>query len=221
MAANRIFSEYKNAFILLTDDKELDEVKTFMEFGKNNQSEDLVFSISTVSSGFGQRLAEYIGVKTGPAVRFLTFKEKTLEKYIVNDLTSQGLSQALQDFKDNKLKPHLKSAPVPETNDEPIKIVVGSNFEEMVFGDNYVLLIASAPWCGHCKKLEIVLKDLAEKLSKETDIVIASMDAVDNEHPSMPVTGFPTLRLFKPNEQTGILYEGDRSLKDLLKFLET
>ena len=47
------------------------------------------------------------------------------------------------------------------------------------------------------------------------------MDATENEHPSMPVSGFPTLRLFKPNSTTGVNYEGDRSLKDLVKFMET
>lgn len=46
------------------------------------------------------------------------------------------------------------------------------------------------------------------------------MDATENEHPLMPVTGFPTLKLFKPNSRTPVNYEGDRSLKDMVKFLE-
>lgn len=52
-SANRIFGQQKTALILLTDDKDSEEVKTFNEFAKNNQGEDLVFSLSTVSSGFG------------------------------------------------------------------------------------------------------------------------------------------------------------------------
>lgn len=144
-----------------------------------------------------------------------------MEKYVVPDLTTEGLTQSLQDFKDNKLEAHLKSAPVPETNDEPVKVVVGDNFEEMVFNDKYVLLEAYAPWCGHCKKLTPIYEELAQKLSNEADIVIAKMDATENEHPAMPVSGFPTLRLFKPNSKTGVNYEGDRSLKDLVKFMET
>ena len=58
--------------------------------------------------------------------------------------------------------------------------------------DKYVLLEAYAPWCGHCKKLE--------------PVVIAKMDATENEHPLMPVTGFPTLRLFKPGNKTPVDY---------------
>lgn len=87
--------------------------------------------------------------------------------------------------------------------------------------DKFVLLEAYAPWCGHCKKLEPIYTDLAEKLAAETDIVIAKMDATENEHNLMPVQGFPTLRLFKPGSKTPVDYSGDRSLKDLVKFLET
>jgi hypothetical protein len=37
----------------------------------------------------------------------------------------------------------------------------------------------------------------------------------------MPVTGFPTIRLFKPNDTNPVDYSGDWSLADLLNFLET
>lgn len=128
----------------------------------------------------------------------------------------------MEGFKNGTLDAHFKSAPVPETNDEPVKVVVGDSFEDLVLTeDKFVLLEAYAPWCGHCKKLEPIYKELAEKLADQTNIVIAKMDATENEHPLMPVSGFPTLRLFKPNSKTPVDYNGDRSLKDLVKFLET
>lgn len=83
------------ALIMMSDDKDSEEVKTFMEFAKNNQGEDLVYSLSAVTSGFGQRLAEYIGVKEGPTARFITFKNQNLEKFVVSDLTTEGLTKAL------------------------------------------------------------------------------------------------------------------------------
>ena len=46
------------------------------------------------------------------------------------------------------------------------------------------------------------------------------MDATENEHPLMPVSGFPTLRLFKPGSKTPVDYNNERSLKELVKFLE-
>lgn len=166
-------------------------------------------------------MAEYIGVKTGPTARIISFKNKNLDKFIVDNLTTEGLKQAVSDFKSGKLQAHYKSAAIPEKNDEPVKVVVGDNFDELVLNDKYVLLEAYAPWCGHCKKLTPIYEELAQKLAGETDIVIAKMDATENEHPAMPVTGFPTLKLFKPNSKVGVNYDGDRSLKDLVKFLET
>lgn len=77
---------------MLTDDKNDDSVKTFREFAKNNQNEDFIYSISAVTSGFGQRLAEYIGVKEGPAARIISFKNKNLNKYIVSDLSTEGIT---------------------------------------------------------------------------------------------------------------------------------
>lgn len=71
------------------------------------------------------------------------------------------MKKALEDFKSGTLEAHYKSAPVPETNDEPVKVVVGDNFEELVLNDKYVLLEAYAPWCGHCKKLAPIFDDLA------------------------------------------------------------
>lgn len=219
-AANRIFGKQQNALILLTDDEDSQDITTFREFAKENTGEDLVFSLSKVTSGFGQRLAEYIGVKTGPTARFVSFTGRNLNKFVVEDLTTEGLTQALADFKAGKLTAHYKSAAKPETNDEPVKVIVGDTFEELVLNDKYVLLEAYAPWCGHCKKLAPIYEDLAKKLENEADIVIAKMDATENEHPLMPVTGFPTLKLFKPNSETPVDYSGDRSLKDLVQFLE-
>lgn len=166
-------------------------------------------------------MAEYIGVKEGPTARLISFKDKNLVKYVVDDLSESGLTEALKKFKDGSLTPHFKSAPVPSSNDEPVKVVVGDSFEDMVLNDKYVLLEAYAPWCGHCKKLTPIYDELAQKLQTEEDIVIAKMDATENEHSLMPVTGFPTLRLFKPNSRTPVDYSGDRSLKDLVKFMET
>ena len=46
------------------------------------------------------------------------------------------------------------------------------------------------------------------------------MDATENEHPLMPVSGFPTIRLFKPRSKTPVDYNNERSLEELTKFLE-
>jgi thiol-disulfide isomerase/thioredoxin len=59
----------------------------------------------------------------------------------------------------------MKSEEVPATNDEPVKILVGKNFKELVLdNDKDVLVEFYAPWCGHCKQLAPIYETLAKKL---------------------------------------------------------
>lgn len=44
------------------------------------------------------------------------------------DLSNWGLF-----LQDGKVPPYRKSEPIPEVNDEPVKVVVADTFQEMVF----------------------------------------------------------------------------------------
>jgi len=55
------------------DNFDSETAKTFKNWARENQASGLVYSISKVTEGFGQRLAEFIGVKEFPTVRFIRF----------------------------------------------------------------------------------------------------------------------------------------------------
>jgi hypothetical protein len=42
-----------------------------------------------------------------------------------------NLKEFFSDYVENKLKPHIKSEPIPENN-EPVKVVVGESFNDIV-----------------------------------------------------------------------------------------
>lgn len=96
-AANRIFGEQKETIFYFDDDLNSDSARVFRDFAKENISNanGLVFCVSKVSEGFGQRLSEYVGVKSGPTARIVKFNNGNLDKFIVSDLTQEGLTQAL------------------------------------------------------------------------------------------------------------------------------
>ncbi|CAM4968513.1 unnamed protein product [Rotaria socialis] len=116
---------------------------------------------------------------------------------------------------------YIKSQPVPEQTDD-VKVVVGKNFNDIVNDDTKDVLIEFyAPWCGHCKSLAPKYDELAKKLKKETNIVIAKMDATENDvPPAYEVQGFPTIYFAPKNSKSSPRrYEGGREVDDFIKYL--
>ncbi|XP_016339279.1 protein disulfide-isomerase A4-like [Sinocyclocheilus anshuiensis] len=128
-------------------------------------------------------------------------------------------------FKKGKLKPIVKSQPIPKSNKGPVKVVVGKTFDDIVMDTKKDVLIEFyAPWCGHCKKLEPDYTALGKKYKNEKNLVIAKMDASANDvpHDSYKVEGFPTI-YFAPssNKQNPVKFEGGkRDVEELSKFVE-
>ena len=221
--AERIFGGESPAFFFFTDNDDIPELAEFKEFAKDN-AQRIIFSKSKISEELGARLSEFLGVTAseGPTARIIRFKDNNVDKFKVTDLTKAGFAKALDDFEAGRLGAYYKSQPTPETNDEPVKVIVGENFDSIVINnDKFVLLEAYAPWCGHCKQLEPVYNKLGELLKDANDVVIAKIDATANEHKAVNIEGFPTIFLFKPGQKDAPLtYEGDRSLSGLVKYIE-
>ena len=126
-------------------------------------------------------------------------------------------------FPTGELEPQIKSQPVPKGKTGPVQIVVGSNFDKIVFDETKdVLIELYAPWCGHCKSLEPIYKKLAQKYKDESNLVIAKLDATANDvPPEYKASGFPTIYFApKGGKLKPVKYEGARELNDFVKFLE-
>ena len=98
------------------------------------------------------------------------------------DLTVDIIGQFADDVLSGAIKPHYRSEAIPESNDGPITVVVGENFNEIVMDPTKDVFVKYyAPWCGHCKKLMPIWEELGEAFAKDKDIVIAKFDATANE----------------------------------------
>jgi protein disulfide isomerase len=120
------------------------------------------------------------------------------------------------------LEKAIKSEPIPTANDEPVKVVVGKNFDQIVMNDaSDVLIEFYAPWCGHCKQLAPTYDELAKKLLPSKSLVIAKMDATANDipNPQFDVQGFPTI-YFKAAGKPPVSYNGGRTVKDFVDYLK-
>lgn len=135
------------------------------------------------------------------------------------ELTGESVKQFMQDFVDGKLEPFLKSAEPPADNDGPVTVVVGKTFDELVTkSEKDVLVEFYAPWCGHCKKLEPEYDDLGKRFADEDNIIIAKMDATENDGP-IEIQGFPTLYFFTPGKEPQ-QYQGGRTADAIEKWLK-
>jgi len=100
--------------------------------------------------------------------------------------------------------------------------LVGKNFAEVVMdASKSVLVEFYAPWCGHCKSLAPIYSELAKKVKSFENIVIAKMDATENEVEGVGIQGFPTIKYFPKgsSEKSPVDYNGGRTVDDFIKFL--
>ncbi len=221
--AEKIFGGEETTVFLFTDKTESAELSTFSEVAKEKKG-TLIFCKSTIKGGLGERLAEYLGISSEDEnlMVIVNFEGGNPVKYRLSQWDKSSAAKFIDDFKAGSLKPFFKSDPIPESNSEPVKVIVGNNFESMVLkSDKHVLLEVYAPWCGHCKKLAPIYDKLAKVLADQEDIVIAKMDGTTNEHELVAIKGFPTIKFFKKSDPTHpIDFEGDRTLDGFLFFLE-
>jgi protein disulfide isomerase family A protein 3 len=192
--------------------------KKFAEAGRK-----ITFAISSASD-FSHELSEYAmdfnSAKGNPVV---AARDSSDQKYAMKaDFSVESLEQFANELLDGKLKPYLKSEPIPDSNDEPVKVVVAESFNDIVNDDTKDVLIEFyAPWCGHCKSLAPKYDELAKKLEKEDSIVIAKMDATANDVPKpYEVQGFPTIYFApKGSKQAPKKYQGAREVKDFIEYI--
>ncbi|RXW24691.1 hypothetical protein EST38_g1152 [Candolleomyces aberdarensis] len=141
------------------------------------------------------------------------------------EVTAEGVQDLVEKYVAGTLQPQLKSQPIPESQDGPVTVLVGKNFEEIAFDESKDVFVEFyATWCGHCKRLAPIWDQLGEKYAAIKDkLVIAKFDAPENDlPPTIPfrIAGFPTLKFKPAGSKEFIDYEGDRTLESLVSFVE-
>lgn len=103
--------------------------KTFEEAAHAHKGK-ILFSHSGVTDGIQERLAEFIGVTADDLPTLRAILPDGMKKFASETKPADHTVDSIWEFADGvltgKIKPHLKSAPVPEKNDEPVTVVVGS-----------------------------------------------------------------------------------------------
>ncbi|KAL0822363.1 hypothetical protein ABMA28_004457 [Loxostege sticticalis] len=226
--ASKIFGGQIKYHLLLFLSKKNGDFEKYLEelkpVCKNYRDKIMCVAIDTDEDDH-QRILEFFGMKKDevPSARLIAL-EQDMAKYkpASNELNANAIEEFIQSFFDGKLKQHLLSEDLPEDwAAKPVKVLVATNFDEVVFDANKKVLVEFyAPWCGHCKQLVPIYDKLGAHFEKDEDVVIAKIDATANELEHTKITSFPTIKLYTKDNQVRD-YNGERTLAALTKFVET
>uniref|UniRef100_K3ZI56 Protein disulfide-isomerase n=1 Tax=Setaria italica TaxID=4555 RepID=K3ZI56_SETIT len=173
------------------------------------KDKEIKFLIGDIDASQGA--FQYFGLKAEQAPLIL-IQDSESKKFLKDNIEADQIVSWLKEY---------FSEPIPEVNNEPVKVVVADSIHDVVFksGKN-VLIEFYAPWCGHCKKLAPILEEAATTLQSDEEVVIAKMDATENDVPSeFEVQGYPTMYFVTPSGKV-TSYDAGRTADEIVDFIK-
>ncbi|XP_037600057.1 protein disulfide-isomerase A3 [Cebus imitator] len=177
---------------------------------------------------FSHELSDFGLESTTGEIPVVAIRTAKGEKFVMQEEFSRdgkALERFLQDYFDGNLKRYLKSEPIPESNDGPVKVRCSQPYQAMsnCLSFSLSLSLFFFFFCPHSLSHKISIGRTQNAwLSKDPNIVIAKMDATANDVPSpYEVRGFPTIYFSPANKKLNPKkYEGGRELSDFISYLQ-
>ena len=145
-AAQIIFGKSLLAIMLYASEKseKLGEYEKLMISVSEKLKGKLKVVPTDIKEGMAARLAEYIGIKENelPPVRIADTRNDFKKYNMEGEINEKNILQFVEDWENNKLKPHLKTAEEPKDNNGDVFVVLRKTFErDVINNDKDIMLL--------------------------------------------------------------------------------
>ena len=145
-AAQIIFGKSLPAIMLYASEKseKLGEYEKLMISVSEKLKGKLKVVPTDIKEGMAARLAEYIGIKENelPPVRIADTRNDFKKYNMEGEINEKNILQFVEDWENNKLKPHLKTAEEPKDNNGDVFVVLRKTFErDVINNDKDIMLL--------------------------------------------------------------------------------
>jgi len=213
-----MFESLKSKVKVVAESGTFNNEATFFFASEGDPDQELAGRLRSFG-GFGGNEPELVIFYWTPQQKYRFSKIETL--------TEQSLQQFVQDWRDGKLAPHIKSGVRPPNDrfaEHPELFQLTTNsFKELVLdNDKDFLVDVYADWCGPCVAVGPTIAQLAKLLSGVPSVAVGKISTEENEVDKklFPERGIPNIKLFVGGKKDQpIKYSGDRSLVDFLEFI--
>ena len=228
-AAQFILGKSYPALILYSNKKSVSwkEYVKLMKYISIKIKGKLLCIIANIKEKISAKFAEYLGVKEYNLPSLLIVESKGyLQKYkMENDITEKNIMKFIYDWENKNLKQYYKSAKEPKNNNGNIIEIIGNNFYDKVIDNgNDIMVLFYTNNCLHCKVLFPKYEKLAKKIKeKNNEIIFTKINMAENEIENEDILSFPCIKLYpgnKKNINNAIIYEGDRSINDMINYIK-
>lgn len=102
----------------------------YHETAEQYRQEGINFLVGDVEAS--QRAFQYFGLKEDQ-VPLIIIQDNDGKKFLKPNLEPEDIATWLKAYKDGNTEPYKKSETIPEVNNEPVKVVVADNLQDIVF----------------------------------------------------------------------------------------
>ncbi|CAH2307775.1 disulfide-isomerase A2 [Pelobates cultripes] len=211
-------------FINKTEQYQLELLENFRNAAPEYKGKLLFILVD--SNGPHAGVLQYFGINSTdvPTIRLINID--LVKKYAFSEkkITTEAVKNFVDGVLAGKIKQNLLSEEIPEDWDKkPVKVLVGKNFDDIAYDETKNVFVEFyAPWCSHCKELEPIWEELAEKYKDHENVIIAKIDGTANEIDGLRVRGYPNLRFFPAGpEHKMIEYTKDRTVELFSAFIDS